>query len=456
MEEKGNTAPTLALARRSPDVAIEHGLDAMAFEPRSIEEAMQVAKWVAESRFFTQLQTPEQAFLVIATGRELRIGFMAALRCILVIKSKEKEGKEPEPPKLAMLAQLKTALARRDPSVEWMRCSHDPTLKGNDPTYAEWQLKKVGDDFIYRAQYSIDEARKAGYLGGEYKWNGETRRWPAKKNWIEQPENMCFWRAASRLADREVSHALLGLPTGDELEGPVIDIPGPYTSGADNGGASIPATTKTDPIRQRISVAAAGLETAEHELGIEAFRKITGASTRELRETTLADMEDAVERLAHASNESLREAQPPSATPSTPPLGTSPPGAAPTSSSPKRDGDDGGGGKAPPTSKAKDLGPDTNRDPGPTQKQPADGIKPNTTAAAPSGAVPPDSGPVPEIRELANAANDAGVNLFETSLGMFERPPKALSDDEKRRLLSNLKGRAVTREARDGQKGGRS
>ena len=77
-----------------------------AFEPRNIDQALHLAQLLVASRLLPRsVGTPEAAFAIIATGRELGLTAMQALRSIHVIEGK---------PTLSADLQLALVKTRRD------------------------------------------------------------------------------------------------------------------------------------------------------------------------------------------------------------------------------------------------------------------------------------------------------------------------------------------------------
>lgn len=210
-------AEATALAKREE----RHlGLDAHAFEPSTIDEAKDVAKQIVASRLFSKLKTPEQAFVMIMMCRELRIGMMAGLKAIALIEA----GGELKP---ALEAKLMVALIRRHPDCEYFRITNDPTDPATkDKTFARWESKRRSQERPEAASFTLDQAEQLGLRG--------------KDNWKKQPENMLVQRAASRLATREWSEVILGLPDIEEAS-EAIDVEYSVSTVPDN--ASAPSTT---------------------------------------------------------------------------------------------------------------------------------------------------------------------------------------------------------------------
>ena len=57
-------------------------------EPRSMDDARQLAKWMHESRMFSAYGTPQAVLSTMLLGRELGMPAMAALRSVHVIEGK--------------------------------------------------------------------------------------------------------------------------------------------------------------------------------------------------------------------------------------------------------------------------------------------------------------------------------------------------------------------------------
>lgn len=310
-------APTRALAVRE-ETAIARRVDPTAFEPTSLAEAFEFADHVVKSQYFAKLKSREQAFMVLATARELEIPMMAGLRNIIMIPSK----KQNEGPSLCMMIQLQIALVRRNPECRYLRLKHDPRKPGlseAEQKYAIWESLKRGEDQrVEEGYYTIADAERAGYFGGrEYTDdNGNKKKtWP-KDNWVNDPGSMLVARAAGRLIRQEWSQVLLGLSAVEEIEedGPIIDITPSRTPSSTPPKPIVDADASLLDRRQNVKrrigeliVLCDGVEDDVNEL--------LGHPLSELK--TIDESEEAIER-AFKALEEKKAARPVAADPSPP------------------------------------------------------------------------------------------------------------------------------------------
>jgi 5'-3' exonuclease len=141
-------------------------------EPRNIQEAQQIAKWMFESRMFNGYGNPQAA--------------MASLRQIHNIESKH-----------ALSAQLMVGLCLRSGKADYFE-----PVEVSD-TKVTYETQRKGREPI-RASYTIEQAVKAGLV-------------KKGSNWEKDPESQLIARASSRLARRVYPDIVGGLYTPEEL-----------------------------------------------------------------------------------------------------------------------------------------------------------------------------------------------------------------------------------------------
>lgn len=78
---------TLPVVRVEPSPLVPVAFD-KALEPRGLEDARTIAKWVHASRLFGSYGSPEAVFSVIMAGRELNLGTMASLRAFHIVEGR--------------------------------------------------------------------------------------------------------------------------------------------------------------------------------------------------------------------------------------------------------------------------------------------------------------------------------------------------------------------------------
>jgi hypothetical protein len=193
-----------------------------AYEPRSIQDAYQLAKYFAESRLMAELGTPERVLLIMATGAELGIPATAALRGIHIIKGKP-----------SVSADLKVALVMRSKECEYFR------LIETTSEQATYETKRRGSEPI-RMTFTIADARRAKLAVDD-----------EDSNWSKYRPAMLRHRCSSELSTAVYPDVVLGLPTTDEME-EVVEVTPPTTPPkiimeADLPGTSPPVNPALDP-----------------------------------------------------------------------------------------------------------------------------------------------------------------------------------------------------------------
>ena len=115
-----------------------------AYEPRSLSEAYQMATYFAKSGFLGEVNSPEKALLIMATGSELGIPATTALRTVSIVKGK---------PVLAADLMKAMCLSRKDV------CEHFRLVKSDDKA-ATYSAKRINDDAVVMT-FSMEDAAKA-------------------------------------------------------------------------------------------------------------------------------------------------------------------------------------------------------------------------------------------------------------------------------------------------------
>lgn len=182
----GAALVTAPLAKTTPSYD-----STQAFEPRSISEALQLAKLLVQSRLLPKsVGTPEAAFAIIATGRELGMTAMQSLRSIHVIEGKP-----------TLSADLVAALCKSRGDV----CKYF-MLVTSSATVATYETQRVGDPKPTTMSFTIEDAQRAGLAG--------------KQNWKAYPAAMLRARCITALARAVYPDLAMGIYDEDEL-GPV-------------------------------------------------------------------------------------------------------------------------------------------------------------------------------------------------------------------------------------------
>jgi hypothetical protein len=161
--------------------------DKAAFEPANLAEALHISQVLVASRLLPRsITTPEAAFTVIATGRELGLSAMQALRSIHIVEGKP-----------TLSADLMVALVKRHEVCAYFR------LVESTASRAAYETHRKGEPSPTRMAYSIEEARAAGATN--------------KDNWRKFPASMLRARAASMLARAVYPDVILGVYDPDEI-----------------------------------------------------------------------------------------------------------------------------------------------------------------------------------------------------------------------------------------------
>lgn len=178
-----------ALARIEPSAPVAATRDeARAFEPRGIPEALQLAQTLVASRLLPRsVATPEAAFAIIATGRELGLTAMQSLRSIHVIEGKP-----------TLSADLICALVKQRGDV----CAYFRLVESTDQV-ATYETHRKGEPEPTRMSFSMADANRAGVTG--------------KDNWRKYPAAMLRARCITALARAVYPDLAMGLYDPDEV-----------------------------------------------------------------------------------------------------------------------------------------------------------------------------------------------------------------------------------------------
>lgn len=194
--------------------------DRAAFEPSTLAEALHVSQVLVASRLLPRaIQTPEAAFAVIATGRELGLSAMQALRAIHIVEGKP-----------TLSADLMVALVKRSPECSFFRMVESSAER------ATYETQRRGEPSPTRLSYTIEEARSAGAA--------------TKDNWRKYPAAMLRARASSGLARAVYPDLVLGVYDPDELDVRDVTPPSPVTVTVEPVAAPAP-TPAPAPTRSR-------------------------------------------------------------------------------------------------------------------------------------------------------------------------------------------------------------
>lgn len=176
---------TKQIAKREPMQA----LDRHAYEPRSWQDAAQMAEALCESGMLPKgLAKPAAALAVIVQGREFGLTAMQSLRSIHVIDGKP-----------TFSADMMVALVHRSGLAEFFRCVE---TTGDIATF---ETKRKGEPTATQLSFTVADAKAAGLLG----------RGP----WSKHRAEMLRARAKSHLARLVYPDVLAGVYSPGELGG---------------------------------------------------------------------------------------------------------------------------------------------------------------------------------------------------------------------------------------------
>ena len=225
-----------------------------AFEPSNAEQAFAIAKTLVASRLLPKsIGTPEAAFTIIMTGRELGLTAMQSLRSIHVIEGKP-----------TLSADLMLALTKRSAECEWFR------LVESTPEIATYETKRRGEPEATRMSFTIKEAQAAGLA--------------SKENYKRHPTAMLRARCVAALARAVYPDLLLGVYETGELSPERVGPSVPITPGIVNAPTE---TVDVDALRDAINAA-----TTKDEL-VAVGKRIAATAKKLLAEDEVADLQAA-------------------------------------------------------------------------------------------------------------------------------------------------------------------
>jgi 5'-3' exonuclease len=158
-------------------------------EPRNVESARTVAKWLHDSRLFSQYGSPQAVFAIILAGRELNLGTMASLRGFHIVEGKP-----------TMAADLIRALVMASGKADYFMC------KERTPTQSTWQTKRKGDPEPVLLTYTMEEAKTAKLVRDG-------------SGWTKHPSDMVAKTASAKLCRLVYPDVTFGLYSPEELGG---------------------------------------------------------------------------------------------------------------------------------------------------------------------------------------------------------------------------------------------
>lgn len=181
-----------SLAKVQPD-------QSRAFEPGSIAEAMNMAALLVKSKLLPDsVQSPEAAFAIIATGRELGLTAMQSLRSIHVIKGKT-----------ILSADLVAALVKSRRDV----CAYFQLVESTAER-ATYKTQRIGEPEPTTLSFTMDDAKRAQVTGNP--------------NWTKYPAAMLRARCITALARAVYPDLAMGVYDLDELSDAPVSAPHVY------------------------------------------------------------------------------------------------------------------------------------------------------------------------------------------------------------------------------------
>lgn len=169
------------------------------FEPGSIPEAFQLANILVKSKLLPNtVQSPEAAFAIIATGRELGLTAMQSLRSIHVIQGKT-----------ILSADLVAALVKSRRDV----CSYFMLVESTVER-ATYKTQRVGEPEATTLTFTFEDAKRAQVTGNP--------------NWTKFPAAMLRARCITALARAVYPDLAMGIYDPDEIDAAPVAAPQAY------------------------------------------------------------------------------------------------------------------------------------------------------------------------------------------------------------------------------------
>jgi 5'-3' exonuclease len=156
-------------------------------EPRSLDEARVLAKFIFDSKLFGAYGTPQAVLMTVMAGREFGLQAMASLRAFHIVQGK---------PVLA--ADAIRALVLKSGLVKSFRCVERTVER------ATFTAQR-GSDPAISLTYTIEEAKEAGLL-------------KPGSGWVKYPADMLVARASAKLARLVAPEVTFGLYAPEEID----------------------------------------------------------------------------------------------------------------------------------------------------------------------------------------------------------------------------------------------
>src|SRR6187399_858522 len=155
-------------------------------EPRTMSEAVTLAKWALDSRLFGSYGSAPAILMTIMAGREMGLPTMHALRAFHIVSGKP-----------VLSADAIRALVMRSGAAKYFRCTERTNERATFAT-------KRGDDPEVTLSFSMDDARMADLV-------------KPGSGWVKHPADMMVARASAKLARLVYADIVMGLYAPEEL-----------------------------------------------------------------------------------------------------------------------------------------------------------------------------------------------------------------------------------------------
>lgn len=207
---------------------IETSAEVHALVPTSIDGAMSLARWLAQSTLLPKSVAKEHdIFFIIQAGMELGLPPMAALRGLYVVHGRT-----------ALESKTKAALAIQKGKAEYFKRTC------YTPQKVEWETKRRDTGEITRMAYTLKEAQDA-WLAPD-----PSRNRPGKEGpWRDYTQRMLSYRALGWLCDDAYQDVVMGVATAEDFD------PKEFTFKPVGGGVEL-ATIPGAPAAERVAPAA--------------------------------------------------------------------------------------------------------------------------------------------------------------------------------------------------------
>lgn len=187
-------------SRGSLSSEMEFGAAGMAI--KSLEQGMQLAKYLVDGGAAPKGWTPAQVFLAMQAGLEHGLGYTGGIQSFVIINNM------PAWRGQAAAGKIRASRVLQSGTLDF-GCEEDPTKKNPDGTsqLRGWcRGQRVGDPKVKTVYFTQQEAAEAGL-------------WGSGNNWTKFRRRMLMWRAVGFLTKDLFSDVLGNFPIAEELLG---------------------------------------------------------------------------------------------------------------------------------------------------------------------------------------------------------------------------------------------